>query len=221
MENTQLHPCERIYHLGADGKIYGNTNGTCRIIGKESTGLPFQKWVRKTFTDQAFLLPGDIISNEALFCFDEASEIIMKKTGRNKLQRFRTYSHIIDADGQWHCLTKSDKQDIFTMIVRGATLVALTDSGQKHILFKHRPGMWQLDDMFVMPDIETLKFLHTHMCDLLEAGFSQTEVITGNYLQYRIAKAGLKLWKEKEDIIKPYRGIPLFNFTSWLLFTNK
>jgi hypothetical protein len=59
------------------------------------------------------------------------------------------------------------------------------------------------------------------MCALLDLGFSQAEVISGNYLQYRILRAGLPVWKQLEDSIKNYRGIPLFNFASWLLFTKK
>jgi len=215
------HPCEIIYHAGGEGKIYGNTPGICRITGKQASGLPFSKWVKPTFTDQAWLLPGDIISNEALFCFDEQSEIVQRKTGRDKLQRFRTYSHIIDRSGNWHCFTKADKETIFSMICNGAVLVCLTDSGQKHILFKHMRGMWQLDDIFIMPDIELLKFLHAEMFKLLKLGFSQKEIITGNYMQYRIQNAGLDVWKNTESVLKKYRGSQFFTFTSWLLFTTK
>jgi len=214
-----MHPCELIYSAGANGKIYGNTPGICRITGKLSTGLPFTKWVKDTFTDHAFLRPGDIISNEALFCFDEQSELIQHKTNREKPQRFRTYSHLVDASGNWHCLTKADKELTYRLIYEGASLVCLTDSGQKHLLFKHRLGMWQLDDIFVLPDIETLIFLHEKMMFLLLQGFSQTEVISGNYLQYRILKCGFDLWKPTENILKKYRGTQFFAFTSWLLYS--
>ena len=61
------------------------------LPGKEGVGINFAKWVRDTFNDHDSLFPGTIISNEALFCFDESSEIIQKKTGREKPQRFRTY----------------------------------------------------------------------------------------------------------------------------------
>jgi len=221
MENTIVHPCCRVYQVGAGNKTYGNTPGVCRITGQQSTGMPFGKWVRKTFTDHDSLKPGTIISNEALFCFDEASDIVMAKAGKEKPQRFRTYSHLIDASGQWHCCTKADKQRIYQMICAGAQLVCLTDSGQKHLLFKHRPGMWQLDDVFVQPNIPLLEALHSVMMELLSLGFSQTEVITGQYLQYRIQKAGLSEWKSREDLIKKHRGTPFFNFTAWLLFTIK
>jgi CRISPR type IV-associated protein Csf3 len=102
------HTCELIYEIGAKSKVYGSEKGICRITGKESIGLPFDKWVRDTFNDHDFLYPGTIISNEALFCFDESSEIIQKKTGRDKPQRFRTYSHIIK-NGEWYCVGWPDK----------------------------------------------------------------------------------------------------------------
>ena len=61
---SKTHPCEIIYALSSR-PIYGNVSGVCRITGKESEGLIFNKWVKPTFTDHAYLLPGNIISNEA------------------------------------------------------------------------------------------------------------------------------------------------------------
>ncbi len=78
------HPCEILYGFSSD-KIYGNEKGICRITGKESTGLKFDDWVKDTFTDYASLYPGTIISNEALFCFEESSELIAKKVNKDKL----------------------------------------------------------------------------------------------------------------------------------------
>lgn len=214
------HTCEQVYEIGANNKIYGTEKGVCRITGKEGIGLPFDKWVKNTFNDHDFLFPGTIISNEALFCFDESSEIIQKKTDRDKPQRFRTYSHIIK-NGEWHCVTKADKRLIFQLITEGAEMVCLTETGQKHILFKHKPGTWQLDDLHVNPNIELLELLHFHMCELLAYKFSQTEIITGDYSSARIIKAGLKNWQEHENIIKKYRGSGIFDFTSFMLFTDE
>ena len=218
---ASLHPCCLIYKAGANGKIYGETQGVCRITGMESKGLPFWKWVKDTFTDHAYLKPGTIISNEALFCFEEQSTFLSEMLGREKPQRFRTYSHIIDRDGVWHCCTKADKRKIYDLITQGATLVCLSDSGQKHLLFKHRSGMWQLEDSFVTADVPHFIRLHRGMCNLLAAGFSQTEVISGNYLQYRIMQISIPIWRELEDKIKTERGTAFFNFVSWLLFTDK
>ena len=166
-KKESLHPCVSIYISGANGIIYGTSKGICRVTGLESEGIKFDSWVKETFNDHDRLFPGTIISNEALFCFEENSTLIQEKTGRDKPQRFRTYSHILK-EGKWYCLTKSDKRLIFDLIIQGAELVCLSDSGQKHVLFKHKPGLWQLDELFVTPDIELLKFLHHHMCSLLK-----------------------------------------------------
>lgn len=214
------HTCEQVYEIGANKKVYGSAKGVCRITGKLSTGLLFEKWVKDTFNDHDFLFPGTIISNEALFCFDESSEIIQKKTGRDKPQRFRTYSHIIK-DGEWYCLTKADKRLILQLIIEGAEMVCLTETGQKHVFFKHKAGLWQLDELHVRPDIELLGLLHYNMCELLAYQFSQAEIISGDYKSNRILKAGLNNWKKHEDFIKEYRGSSMFNFTSFMLYADK
>jgi len=214
------HTCEQIYEIGAKNKVYGSEKGICRITGKESVGLQFNKWVKDTFNDHDRLYPGTIISNEAMFCFDEASEIVQRKTGRDKLQRFRTYSHIIK-DGEWHCITKADKPQILQLIVEGAEMVCLTETGQKHVLFKHKTGMWQLNELHVKPNVELLGLLHYHMCELLAYQFSQAEIITGDYKSNRILKAGLENWQKHENTIKEYRGSGIFDFTAFMLFTDK
>lgn len=77
-----MNHCAFLYkHHGNNFKV-GDKIGICRITGMPSTGMPFQKWVKDTFTDHAYLYPGDIISNEAAFCFDEASETISHKVGK-------------------------------------------------------------------------------------------------------------------------------------------
>lgn len=214
-----MNVCKRLYGLGANHKIYGTEKGICRITGIEGIGINFNSWVRDTFNDYDRLFPGTIISNEALFCFDESSELIQQKTGRDKPQRFRTYSHIIFND-EWFCLTKADKKKIYELICSGADMVCLTDTGQKHVLFKHKEGLWQLDDLFINPDISCLQMLHENMRELLSLQFSQTEIIAGQYHSHRIMKVGLDAWKKCEDAIKPLRGTGIFDFTAFMLFIN-
>lgn len=81
--------------------------------------------------------------------------------------------------------------------------------------------MWQLEEMHVMPDVELLQFLHCRFGQLLDIGFSQTEIISGNYISYRVMKAGLQNWKPIEDDIKKYRNSAFFNFVSWIMYTDK
>lgn len=211
---------EIIYAIGGEKTLYGNTHGICRITGKESIGLPFDKWVKDTFTDIQSLNPGTIISNEAAFCFDESSSIIQKKTGKDKPQRFRTYSHIV-AKGQWFVLTKADKPLMLDIIVnRNPDVVCLSESGQKHLVFKNIPGLWQVENHIIPPDIATLTLLHNTFSELLSLGFSQGEAISGNYNHYRIVKAGVSHWKHNEDILAAYRGKSIFYFTSFLIFNK-
>lgn len=200
----------------------GKVEGICRITGSKSKGLLFQKWVKKTFTDWHNLHEGNIISNEALFCFDEASLLLQKKTGKDKPQRFRTYSHIVTDDGMWFALTKADKQKIVDLILSGKVkILCLTDSGQKHIFFKHRIGFWQLDELHIEPDIQDFTYLHGTMMEMLALGFGQEQIKTGNYYQAQILKAGIDVWQAIEDKLSPRRGEPIFDLAAWLMFTIK
>lgn len=212
------HPCEVIYELGAQGIRYGETAGTCRITGRPGVGLPFKKWVKDTFTDHDWLRPGDIVSNEALFSFDEKSEIIRQMTGREKPQRFRTYSHVV-VDGAWHVFTKANKREIFEILTtRQPEIMALSEDGQKHVLFKHRMGLWQLGATHLTPNVGELIRLHDICRTLLDMGFSQTELISGDYMQYRIMKTDIAEWRRLEALLKVVRGGAFFDFVTFLLF---
>jgi hypothetical protein len=81
--------------------------------------------------------------------------------------------------------------------------------------------MWQLDEMFIIPDIELLKFLHFQMCELMKVGFSQTEILTGNYISNRVLKAGLQIWKELDEPLKKHRGSQMMEFARWMLFIDE
>ena len=207
-----MTPCEIIYNIGSTQKKYGDLAGICRITGKESLGINFNDWVKDTFTDHGSLKVGTIISNEALFCFDEASEIIQSKTGKDKLQRFRTYSHVV-INNEWFCFTKAHKKEIFEAIKKGAEIVCLTDSGQKHVLFKHKIGFWQLDELFVKPDLEFFLSLHSAMTDLMKIGFNQSSIIEGNYNPNFIQNfkdfLGERIIEEKDIVSDVFNNKPI------------
>lgn len=215
-----MHPVETIYHAAGHPVTYGNVPGTCRITGKKSTGLSFCKWVKLTFTDFSYLHPGDIVSNAALFCFDEKSELMQRMTERDKPQKFRTYSHFVTASGEWRIFTKANKVEMFSLLTakNAPRIAVMSDSGQKHLVFKHRIGMWQLEENNIQPDIDLLSRIHGDMQELLLLGFSQKEVVSGNYAYHRIAKAGTLKWKGLESRISPHRGTGIFDVSAWLLF---
>jgi hypothetical protein len=99
--------------------------------------------------------------------------------------------------------------------------VCLTDSGQKHIFFKNRPGFWQLDDMHVAEDLPDFERLHGLMMQMLALGFGQEQVKSGKYSQAQILKAGIDAWQEIESKLAVRRGEPMFDFAAWLMFTVK
>jgi len=60
----------------------GETAGICRVCGQENIGLPFDDWVRPTFTDWDKLVPGDILCQPCQFAFEERSELLTKAIGK-------------------------------------------------------------------------------------------------------------------------------------------
>lgn len=209
------HPCIIIYNL-SNHPTYGTEEGICRITGLQSRGIRFAKWVRDTFTDFHNLKPGTIISNEAIFCFEEQSEYLRQLTGRDKPQRFRTYTHIV-LQNTWHIKTKGDKEEIMKLMLLLPEICVIAESGQRHLLFKHKPGTWQLEDSFIQPDVLLFSKIQSRIHALSET-FSNDEIQSGQYLQHRIIKFGFKNWQTVENQLKQYRGMAMFDLA---LFFSK
>ena len=91
---------------------------------------------------------------------------------------------------------------LFQVIV---SLYALLNQGKSIFFSNIKTGMWQVEEMQIMPDIPLLQILHENMQNLLNIGFSQAEIITGNYIGYRIMKAGIPAWAAYEENLKPHR----------------
>lgn len=209
------HPCITLYNL-SNHPIYGDTEGACRITGHQSKGVLFDKWVRDTFTDFHNLKPGTIISNEAIFSFEEQSEYLQQLTRKDKPQRFRNYTHIV-LKNKWYIKNKGEKEDILNLMLQLPEICVIAESGQRHLLFKHKPGTWQLEDTFIQPDILLFSKLQSRMY-AMSGTFSNDEIQTGQYLQYRIIKFGFKNWQTVEMELKKYRGQSMFDLA---LFFSK
>lgn len=209
------HPCITLYNL-SNHPTYGDTEGICRITGQHSTGILFDKWVRDTFTDFHNLKPGTIISNEAMFCFEEQSEYLQKLTGKDKPQRFRNYTHIV-LENQWYIKNKGEKEDIMKLMLQLPEICVIAESGQRHLLFKNKPGTWQFEDTFIQPDVLLFSKMQSRIHALSET-FSNDEIQTGQYLQHRIIKFGFKNWQIVENELKKYRGQSMFDLA---LFFSK
>lgn len=210
------HPCELIYEL-SDKPIYGETEGVCRITGKKSIGVSFQKWVGENFTDFAALYPGNIVSNAACFCFSDDNEFLKRKLGRTERTRFRNYSHFV-VDNEWLVFSKAQKSEMFRILTeRKPILVVISDSGQRHLLFRYRYGFWQFEFQYIRPDSQKLRWLVESMNQLISMGFTKTEIQTGYYNSNR-KLISVKKFESIEERVAPFRSSKIFDLALW--FSN-
>jgi hypothetical protein len=195
----------------------------CRFCGVEGTGEAFNLWVKPTFTDWDKLLPGDIICDDCAFWFDEASEVLTARTGKDKLQRMRNYSHFV-LNGEWTPLSKGDKAQMQAFLCADVfpELAVIAESGQKHIVFRatrnpvgSSAGWVQFEEHSLWVDPPQLRALIERVEELYVT-FSKTEIETGNYQSHRILKFGVRRWMEADGAIKPLRGSPLLALALFL-----
>lgn len=196
----------------------------CRICGNRAVkGQPFDEWVRPTFTDWDKLVPGDAICSDCLFWFEEQSEELARRVGKEKPQRMRNYSHFIVA-GEWIPLSKGDKGRMQVLLLGEPfpELAAIAMSGQKHIAFRAqrnppdaKAGWVQVEEQALYLNPEELRSL---LCavEALYTGFSKSEIETGDYAGYRILKYGLEEWQALETEVAPQRGSLLFALALFL-----
>lgn len=189
--------------------------GFCRICGLKSNGMSFGDWVKDTFTNFDNLKQGDIICEQCLFKFDERSEILAKKVGKEKSQRMRNYSHFI-LDGEWIPLGKDKKSQMADLLLNhNPTTVVISESGQKHLWFRARPGMWQFEETSIVPNKKMLRYLLVRIERLLDV-FSKTEIERGHYKHRRIFNFGFDRWQYIESEIRQHRGSQYFELALFL-----
>jgi hypothetical protein len=208
----------------------------CRFCGKEGAGVPFDKWVKPTFTDHDKLLDGEIVCSGCLFWFEQKSEQLTKAVGkwwptaddapeadRNRLQavwggyaipqRMQNYSHFI-VSGQWTPLSKGDKARMIELLLGEPfpELAAIAESGQKHIVFRAARNPAGSRAGWVQFEENQLWIEPTTLREWLDlvigmlSVFAKSEIESGNYLPYRVIEYGIEQWQADVAIIKPRRG---------------
>lgn len=193
----------------------GTAEGECRTCGQQGTGLSFQKWVRPTFTDHDLLYPGEIVCRACLFCMQEMTEWMRVRTGRDKPQRFRTYSHFV-AGGVWHVLTKADKAAMRDLLMQDPEVALIAESGQKHVVLYARPGYWQFELHQIKPNPEELARLLAAVDELYSRGAGKAEILNGRYSPAAVYRVGASAWRSLEESIRPQRGSALFELAVFL-----
>lgn len=216
------HICEVIYEMCGGAYIVGAHEGICVITGKKAKGELFNEWASSRFTDYASLKAGTIISNEAAQCFDEQSEVIQQKVGAQVPQRFRNYSHIITVDGEWFCLSKSEKETMLQILLDERDRYAcITTSGQKHILFKTTSSAWNFDGRQVSKNSCLLKYLNDNFLKMMSIGVNKSSIEVGRYLMKNLSKPEIHQIVEAENNIKPHRGTAIFDLSLYLTQLKK
>jgi len=198
-----------IYQSAGSPSVEFYVEGICRTCGVQSTGQLFSDWVKPTFTDHDKLLPGEIVCAACLFCFSDQNEQLRQRLGKEKPQRMRNYSHFV-VNGEWIPLSKGDKVRMKEILLSSLEVAVIALSGQKHIIFRARPGWWQIEEQSVLPFPELLNQLLTPVETLYNTGATKAEIESGHYSQRTIKQIGIQLWQELEFCIKPHRGgLPL------------
>lgn len=194
----------------------GDSAGTCRLCGAVGVGQSFERWVKPTFTDRDLLLPGEIICTACLFCAQERTIWMAERTGREKGQRMRTYSHAVLA-GRWYVLSKAEKPRMRGLLLQQPDVAVIADSGQKHLIFRARAGWWQFElHPPIRPDTKLLADMLAVTDALYAGGAGKDEVLMGHYDQRSIAKIGIDAWRSLESICKAFRGGPMFALAIFL-----
>ncbi len=182
--------------------------GVCVACGKHTSGALWSAYVRPTFMDFDKLSAGTILCQACQFAFDEQSDVLALRAGKDKPQRMRNYSHIV-TNGQWFPLGKDQKQQMCDLLLDSAwTVAVIAVSGQKHLLFRARPGLVQFEEQ-VIGNIGGLRAMLPVLADGL-AVFSKTEIESGDYRPDRIARFGLAEWRAFEERARLWRGGLLF-----------
>ena len=205
---------EIIYGAAGSPNIGEGQAGSCRTCGCSGIGTLFSKWVKPTFTDWDKITSGDIICQACLFCFDDLNPTLDAKLDRPR-QRMRNYSHFV-VDGEWTPLSKGNKTRMAKLLLSNPSVAVIAESGQKHILFRASPGLWQFEESRILPDSEALADLAAIIQPLYDGGFAKSEIHSGRYNQKRILSFGLARWHENERLLRPLRGSRLFTIALFL-----
>lgn len=192
--------------------------GSCRLCGRDGqAGYPWGQWIKDTFTDHDLLSPGDAICLACLFCADDHSLILQARTGRDKPQRMRNYSHVVTAGGDWLPYDKSQKRAMLAALCAGPRMAAISIAGQKHVLFRARLGQWQVEEQRCWPDPDRLAALVATIEALYATPpVTKAMIAAGEYGQRAILALGPDRWRSLEGSLRPARGSALFTLAVWL-----
>lgn len=193
-------------------------SGSCWLCGASLViGVPLRQFVKSTFMDRDKVAnpAGTHVCPACAFSFQEQSEELARRVGKDKAQRMRNYSHFV-ANGEWHPLSKAQKSEMRRFLLEERPeLAVVAVSGQKHLVFRGTPGWWQVEEQAMLPDPLRLELVLLVIEDAYQT-FSKSEIGAGRYKQHRILKFGVERWDQLESQLREWRGSALFELALFL-----
>lgn len=213
-----MHATHILWHAAGQPQYPAGTPGLCRVCGEQSRGVSFAAWVADTFTNYDGIGPGDILCHICQFAFAQRDPELTRRTGKDKLQRMQNYSHIV-CNGEWHPLHKGQKTELLDLLRRGPELAVIAVSGQKHLVFRARPGWWQVEEQAVWPGLAALEECLAHVGKLYRV-YSKTEIETEQYspgrtMQYA-QSYGIDDYLATVAALRKWRGGPYLSLALYL-----
>ena len=190
--------------------------GRCSVCGC-ATSQGVQLSLPETFMDWDKLVfpEGGIICPACKFGMAERSEELAKRVGKDRPQCMRNYSHFV-VDGVWYPLSKAQKRRQYEMLLRRPAVAIIAISGQKHLILRAQLDRWQIEENSIAPDLQGLEKLYGWMMTLYLGKFSKSEIETGQYLPYRVARFGIESWRNTELELRDWRGSAIFDLALFL-----
>ena len=118
-------------------------------------------------------------------------------------------SHVFSKDG-WLRPSRNELAEVLANPPHPPFVITVADSGKKHVLFRARVNhssdkyFIQLDENTIFIDREIFKAVLALVEDAYQY-FSKDSILTGDYNQAAIMKAGLATWQKYENQFKPIR----------------
>jgi hypothetical protein len=127
----------------------------------------------------------------------------------------RNYSHFI-VKGEWIVLSKAQKVKIAETLFSNPDVAVIAATGQKHIIFRARPGHWQFEEQTIVPDRIRLVACLSPIQGLYDGGFSKGQIQSGRYDQRSIMEFGPGEWHRVETRLRSLRGTKIFSLALFL-----
>jgi hypothetical protein len=215
----------QLIYEAAGHRLTDPTEGRCYLCGGVAYApTPIKAIIKPTFNDFN-AARGDMsagICSACVWTMTQPTPLMQAKTGKDKPQTFRTYSHFV-VGGAWGVYSKGQKAEMLAALLTGVMpeVCVVSESGQKHLAFKAQAnpagqtvGWVQFEEQRFELDLEEFIPLQAHIQALYDAGFTKEGIGTGLYRFY--PDSDMAVFRRHETAIKDQRGSLTFALALYL-----